>query len=673
MTVTSQTTTVEVNSPINLAPTVNLTSPSNGSNFTAPASITLTATASDADGIISKVEFFSGSTKLGEDLSSPYSFVWNGVAEENYSITAKATDNGGLNTTSQTANVAVKSPINLAPSVNLTSPSNGSNFTALAAITLAASASDVDGTISKVEFFNGSTKMGEDLTAPYSFVWNNVPEGNYSITAKTTDNGGLSTTSQSIEITASNGTANLAPSVSLTSPSNGSNFTAPASITLTATASDGDGTISKVEFFNGSTKLGEDLSSPYSFVWNGVAEGTYSITAKATDNGGLSATSYSIYVTVATSIANMAPVISLTSPSNGSNFTAPATITLTANASDADGTISKVEFFNGSTRLGEDLTAPYSFVWNGVAEGTYSITAKATDNGGLSTASASPTITVQPAAPTVSLVSLTRGNFTAPANVIFTAVAYDSDGLINKVEFFAEGVKIGEATSAPYTFTWNNVAPGLYRITAKATDNSGLNTISAPMDLVVFKPNVPPTVKITAPENKSHFGNTATINISASASATEATIVKVEFFSGNIKLGEDITSPYNFDWTNVPVGAYTLIAKATDDNGLSGFSDTVMTMVGENEKLSIYPNPYASVTTIQFSLSKKAFVELKVYNALGSLMETVHPGIVEANMVNQIRFDGTHLAAGTYFCRLFINDGVSYFKSSLEAKMLIIR
>ena len=61
-------------------PTVAITSPANNAIFTAPASISINATASDADGFVSKVEFFNGNIKLGEDLSSPYSYTWNDVA-----------------------------------------------------------------------------------------------------------------------------------------------------------------------------------------------------------------------------------------------------------------------------------------------------------------------------------------------------------------------------------------------------------------------------------------------------------------------------------------------------------------------------------------------------------------------------------------------------------------
>ena len=63
-------------------------------------------------------------------------------------------------------------------------------------------------------------------------------------------------------------------------------------------------------------------------------------------------------------------------------------------ASDADGSVSKVEFFNGAAKLGEDTTAPYGFTWSGVAAGTYTLTARATDNLGATTTSAASTITV---------------------------------------------------------------------------------------------------------------------------------------------------------------------------------------------------------------------------------------------------------------------------------------
>ncbi|MDC0740720.1 glycosyl hydrolase family 8 [Polyangium sp. rjm3] len=91
---------------------------------------------------------------------------------------------------------------------------------------------------------------------------------------------------------------NAAPSVSVTAPSNGGTFTTPASITIQASASDSDGTVSKVEFFAGAVKLGEDTTAPYAYTWSNVAAGSYAITAKATDNAGASTTSSVVAVTV---------------------------------------------------------------------------------------------------------------------------------------------------------------------------------------------------------------------------------------------------------------------------------------------------------------------------------------------------------------------------------------
>jgi cellulose 1,4-beta-cellobiosidase len=90
-----------------------------------------------------------------------------------------------------------------------------------------------------------------------------------------------------------------APTVALTSPSAGSTFTAPATVNLAATASTASGTISKVDFFNGSTLLGTDSSSPYTFSWSNVAAGSYSLTARATNSAGLTKTSTAVPITVA--------------------------------------------------------------------------------------------------------------------------------------------------------------------------------------------------------------------------------------------------------------------------------------------------------------------------------------------------------------------------------------
>ncbi|MCR6643025.1 MAG: Ig-like domain-containing protein [Sporocytophaga sp.] len=370
-------------------PTVSITAPLNNATFTVPASVTISANAADSDGSITRVEFYQGTTKLGEDLTSPYSYSWTNVAAGTYVLKAVAFDNSGSSTTSSLINITVSSG-NVAPTVSITSPLNNATFTAPASVTINANASDSDGSILKVEFYQGTTKLGEDLTSPYSYTWTSVAAGTYTLKAIAYDNATASTTSSLINITVSSG--NVAPTVSITSPLNNTTFTAPASVTINANASDSDGSISKVEFYQGNTKLGEDLTSPYSYTWTSVAAGTYTLKAIAYDNATASTTSSLINITVTS--GNVAPTVSITSPLNNATFTAPASVTINANASDSDGSISKVEFYQGTTKLGEDLTSPYSYTWTSVAAGTYVLTAIAYDNSSATTTSSQINITV---------------------------------------------------------------------------------------------------------------------------------------------------------------------------------------------------------------------------------------------------------------------------------------
>jgi hypothetical protein len=178
--------------------------------------------------------------------------------------------------------------------------------------------------------------------------------------------------------------SNTPPAVSLTSPANGSSFASPASIALAATASDANGTVAKVDFYNGATLLASDTTSPYAFSWTGVANGTYGVRAVATDNQGASTTSATATITVA---SNVAPLVSMTSPSNGASFLFPLSITLGATASDPDGTIQRVQFYVGTLLVGTDTTSPYSVIWPAIL-GTHSVNAVATDNRGAITSSA---------------------------------------------------------------------------------------------------------------------------------------------------------------------------------------------------------------------------------------------------------------------------------------------
>jgi hypothetical protein len=177
----------------------------------------------------------------------------------------------------------------------LTAPAANASFAAPASVPLAASASDTDGSVVKVEFFSGTTLIGSASTAPYAAVWSGVGAGAYSITAKATDNKGAVATSAAVAITVA---TNALPTVTLTAPARGDRYFAPATIPMSADAQDTDGAIAGVDFYAGGTLVGHASVPPYRAVWDGVAAGTYAITAKAVDNAGGSAMSVPVSVTV---------------------------------------------------------------------------------------------------------------------------------------------------------------------------------------------------------------------------------------------------------------------------------------------------------------------------------------------------------------------------------------
>ncbi len=112
--------------------------------------------------------------------------------------------------------------------------------------------------------------------------------------------------------------------------------------------------------------------------------------------------------------ANQPPAVNIASPTKSTSFLAPATITIDAAANDPDGTITKVEFYNGTAKLGEKTTTPYSFTWKEVSEGTYSLTAVATDNLNSQTVSDPVTAVVEKAAPAINQLPVI--NISSPVN-----------------------------------------------------------------------------------------------------------------------------------------------------------------------------------------------------------------------------------------------------------------
>jgi hypothetical protein len=191
--------------------------------------------------------------------------------------------------------IEVKDNQNKPPTVSLSTPTNNATYIAPANVKLTATATDKDGTISKVQFYNGTRLLHTEYVAPYSFKWSHVPAGKYTLTAKATDNSGLVTTSAAVHISI---VSNKAPTVRIIKPHNNQSFAAPAYIRLKAKAKDPGGRITRVEFYNGTILLRTEYKHPYKYVWKKVPAGTYTITAKAYNDKGLSATSKPVKIKV---------------------------------------------------------------------------------------------------------------------------------------------------------------------------------------------------------------------------------------------------------------------------------------------------------------------------------------------------------------------------------------
>ncbi|MEW6120022.1 MAG: Ig-like domain-containing protein, partial [Pseudomonadota bacterium] len=340
---------------------------------------------------------------------------------------------------------------NTPPSVSIVSPDNGSTLDALGMETLTAAASDSNG-ILKVEFYRGTTYLGVDTTEPYTHRLSTLTPGTYTFTAKAYDRFNASAVSAPLTLTFLD---NRKPSVVLGSPADGSSYIAPATITISATASDFDG-ISKVDFYIGTTLIGSDTTKPYSITLNGVPAGIHTYSAKAYDTLNISAVSGAVRVTV--SEPNAPPVVSLTAPVNNSSFVAPAAITLSATASDSNG-IARVEFYSGATLLGADTTSPYTWPLSNVSAGAYSYTARAFDTLGASTASApaNVTVTVGNSPPAIGGLTASPQTLYDTATSSLLVVASDPDDgpgpLTHSWSIVSGGGSLGATNQAAATYT----------------------------------------------------------------------------------------------------------------------------------------------------------------------------------------------------------------------------
>jgi RHS repeat-associated protein len=376
-----------------------------------------------------------------------------------------------------------------APTVSMTAPSNGALYLAPGTLPVKANASAPGVGVQRVEFYANGNLIFTDTTSPYQLDWSGVAAGVYAITAKAIDNNGAETTSAPRTITVAG--TNTPPTVSLSAPADNARYLNPSSVTLTATAAGPElnDILQKVELYLNGSLAQTITQTPWSYAATGLAPGSYVLTAVATDSQGAQTTSSQR--TFVVSNTNAPPTVSLVIPMDNSLWHAPATVTFQAavNSGEANDTVS-VEFFANGASIGTRSSPPFSLSTN-LSANTYTVSAVATDGQGAQTTSTTRTVTVSAAnaAPVVSVTSpAANANYpSAPAGFTFnaTAGAGEINGWIQRVEFYVNGSLVNTDTAGPWSYAVSGLANGTYLLTAKAVDQLGAETTTAPITITV--------------------------------------------------------------------------------------------------------------------------------------------------------------------------------------------
>jgi hypothetical protein len=317
-------------------PTVSVTGPS---NLITGTSASFVATAADADGTVSTVQFQVNGVNLGSAISGTTgastnytSTVFTPTVPGVYTITAIAIDNAANSTTS--SNFIVTVGANQAPVVTVSAPSG---IVAPAVVTFSANANDPDGTVSSVTFSVNGVAIGTDLTAPYTMTWTSVAGLNQNVTASAIDNLGLVGTSAPAIF---NVVANQPPVVTITAPLNNSSVIAPQVVTITATATDADGTVASVSAFVNNVLVGTLTSGGPNYTFTYATSTLTSvdvIRVVATDNAASSTTSTPVSVNVANPFALPYVIGGVKQECDESNFCLPINAAITYSVNDVIG------------------------------------------------------------------------------------------------------------------------------------------------------------------------------------------------------------------------------------------------------------------------------------------------------------------------------------------------
>lgn len=314
-----------------------------------------------------------------EVTTAPFSLDYTPISNGNITVQAIAYDNDGKTGQSSSISYVVVTPI-IKPTISFTTPNTSTIIYDKQGYDFAVNAQDADGSISEVTYeFTGANNYQQLLTSTnvsngFSVNWGFINTGVYQLKATAIDNDGNKTS-----ITKSINVVSGTPTLTITSPTNGTTLYKGISSLFTVNAQDPNGTISTVDYYfrdGGAPTVYSVSNAPFSLDYLPTFTGTIDVDVIAIDNDNRSITK-TVTITI---VENQKPTIAITSPSSGSSFAEGTVVNVAVNAQDTDGTITKVELYSSpNTLLGTKTVAPYTFELN-LAEGNHGIFAKAYDN-----------------------------------------------------------------------------------------------------------------------------------------------------------------------------------------------------------------------------------------------------------------------------------------------------
>jgi hypothetical protein len=331
-------------------------------------------------------------------------------------------------------------------------------------VTLSATANISSGSVSKVDFYDGTTLLTSDNSSPYTYTWTNATAGTKNLSAVATSAANVASSPANATLT-----VNALPVVDPFMQIDGVNWLAQ------GTAQVCEGTTVLVGPHPVST-TGWAWTGPSSYTAN-VREislatiklaqgGTY--VASYTDANGCK-NSTNVTVTV-----NANPVVVITSPANNSTVSSnPSNITINANITGTG--ISNVQFYNGTALLGQDATAPYSFAWNNVANGNYSLNVKATTASNCTATATSAVVVSKVTSVSDNLESLGLECFPNPFHESFTI---KSQGDFSYVIYNAAGLEVENGQGSEELVTGKNLHRGVYMVKISSAKGNAFVKIS---------------------------------------------------------------------------------------------------------------------------------------------------------------------------------------------------